>query len=540
MAAVNDAATVGKLPTIEPAVATLCICLDAFACISDEIVTAVEKGVASERAVELLARFETLRGRVADATRDAAGRPFPGGPIGAELVASIKACNARIRAGTVATEWLLSYIQTVDRFGERFVVQSLSNFAAVASWPSAIRLRDAFRGRPAILVAAGPSLEKNVATIARFKGKAVIVAVSHAALALQRAGVVPDLCIATDAQDLSYHFDGVPVERLGALICTTSVHPTVFALPARRFFTIAANPAIDSWVYDGLEEDIVLSSSGSVANDAFSLLSLWGCDPIILVGQDLSFPDGRFYAASSCDGSARMALSKDGTVGVVQEFGDKYKSLGGADAPMIIRQVPGYYGGTLPTSFAFQKAWMWFVDAARALASQKTLLNCTEGGAYIEGMEHVPLAAAVARYALEEFDIEGILDSVVQQIDPVARRQQTLQRVKVIGGALAECMDKARQCTTLAKAAKTRSGLVAKLDVVEREFGRSLESVNFLSAMIQKDVRHAIAAGKRGTSANNGLDASLAVYAAVIRVAGLLREPLRKVEDTLNASMAHP
>jgi hypothetical protein len=130
---------------------------------------------------------------------------------------------------------------------------------------------------------------------------------------------------------------------------------------------------------------------------------------------------------------------------------------------VLVREVPGYYGGTVPTSFAFQKAWAWFVSAAGQLRGVRTLINCTEGGARIDGMEHAPLADVAARYAREAVDVAGVLDAKIREIDRVARRRQMLDRTGEILDGIGRCAALARKCLHLSRLAETERGALKAL-----------------------------------------------------------------------------
>ena len=53
-------------------------------------------------------------------------------------------------------------LNTIDRFGESWILQGIANTPAVASWPSIDALREPFRGRPCVIVSPGPSLTRNI------------------------------------------------------------------------------------------------------------------------------------------------------------------------------------------------------------------------------------------------------------------------------------------------------------------------------------------------------------------------------------------
>jgi hypothetical protein len=140
---------------------------------------------------------------------------------------------------------------------------------------------------------------------------------------VQAAGVTPDLVLTVDPQDVRYHFAGCDVSG-SCLVNAVTAHPALFELPARRFLTLSANGAIDDWMFERIGESPVVPGGGSVATSALSLALRWGCDPIVFVGLDLAFADGRYYVATSSDGDARAEVDGDGVVRVAgwsPEFG---------------------------------------------------------------------------------------------------------------------------------------------------------------------------------------------------------------------------
>lgn len=516
------------------ALVTFLLRLDELARASDGLVGLVDGATPdAERVGELVERCARLRIEVADAGAVARSSPVPAGHDGPAWLALLEGYKARIRAGSEAAERVETYRKTVDILGGQFVVHAIENLASIAAWPSVARIRGSLRARPAVIVSAGPSLEKNIDVLPRFAGKAVIIAVSHALLALHRAAMAPDVVVVTETQDVRYHFDHVPSDSLGALVLGTSVRPELFACPARSFFTFSANPLIDSWVYDGIEAGASIRSGGSVSNIAFSLAALWGCDPIIVVGQDLSFSGGRYYARTTCDGDARVAMTVDGA-GVVVEASEGYRRLepGGPEL-MGLREIPGYYGGSVPTSFALHKAWAWFVDEVGAMKGERTLVNCTEGGAFIEGMDHVPLGDAAARYARESFSVATAFDRAVAEIDRPGRRHRMLRRVEAMRAELTRCADRARECRVLVERARHHPERLTELKAAEGQLTHALESMPFVSAMVQPEIRAAMASGKKATGLGDVLNASARIYDAVARTGTILRPAFERAHDAL-------
>ena len=193
---------------------------------------------------------------------------------------------------------------TVASFASLWVRQGIANMISVAHLPTVLDMAPGlFAGRPMIILGAGPSLARNIEQAKALQGRAVIVAVSHALGACQRAGLTPNVSIVVDPEDARYHFDGYPVADLDTLILAATAHPSLYQLPARQILTVAANGQNDRWLYEaaGAETPIV-PAGGTVTSLALMLGARWGCDPIVFLGQDLAFADdGHVYAAGTID-----------------------------------------------------------------------------------------------------------------------------------------------------------------------------------------------------------------------------------------------
>ena len=85
------------------------------------------------------------------------------------------------------------------------------NVATYASTPGPGPLKDLYKGYPAVVVSAGPSLRKNKHLLKDLAGRAVIIAVQTTLRPLLEVGVVPDFVTALDYSDLcSQYFENLP------------------------------------------------------------------------------------------------------------------------------------------------------------------------------------------------------------------------------------------------------------------------------------------------------------------------------------------
>ena len=169
------------------------------------------------------------------------------------------------------------------------------NLPRYLSTPPIDLLRDRFKGYPGIVVSAGPSLRRNIDQLAELKERAVICAVQTTFKLLLDRGIEPHFVTALDYHELSRRFfEGVPAT------CRTHL----IAEPKATWHVIDAYAGPTSlldnrWarlcVGDALAARAGLKGGSTVAHLAFYLAVYMGCDPIILVGQDLAYTDHVYY-----------------------------------------------------------------------------------------------------------------------------------------------------------------------------------------------------------------------------------------------------
>jgi len=99
------------------------------------------------------------------------------------------------------------------------------NLVSYLSTPPIDGLRDRFKNNPAVIIAAGPSLRKNIDQLAALKGKAVLCAVQTAIKPLMRHRIEPDFVTSLDfPRDVSHVFPGGGRFERGPPRCRTQSH----------------------------------------------------------------------------------------------------------------------------------------------------------------------------------------------------------------------------------------------------------------------------------------------------------------------------
>ena len=107
----------------------------------------------------------------------------------------------------VANRWLDRReinMNTLTRFGRLWIRNLAANLPLLKKGEALSVLSDRFSGIPALLVAAGPTLEEVLPSIGELAERMVIIAVDTSYGNLQKHGVTADFLVVTDPQVLEY------------------------------------------------------------------------------------------------------------------------------------------------------------------------------------------------------------------------------------------------------------------------------------------------------------------------------------------------
>ncbi|HKO90360.1 MAG TPA: 6-hydroxymethylpterin diphosphokinase MptE-like protein [Polyangiaceae bacterium] len=424
--------------------------------------------------------------------------------------------------------------------GEVWVRHSLRNMRYLAERPSIAALHGKFAKKPCVIVSPGPSLAKNIALLPALKGKALLIAGNRSVAPLKQIGVAPDLVVVADPIDLRYQLQGNALEGAGALLLDLVVHPGMFELEARRHFLYTAVHEVAATTSGALGSAGLLQSGGSVATTAFRLALELGCDPILFVGQDLALSGDQYYVPSAPDGATRISVNNG--IGVFQNSSSELKravqELGGVaesrQATQHFVQVRGWDGQRVYTSVQFDNYRRWLEATTAALESRVRVLNCTEGGAYIQAMEHLPLADALNGLELGPLDVDGVLDQAYSSFQGSRTKKQVERQVTRMQHALNEALSEVARCETLVARLESDASAFKSLEKCETKLRAALAQAPFVTAWASTAVEAARRTCANATSLADNVRATRALYAVVKDSAHatrpILAETLRHVK----------
>lgn len=262
----------------------------------------------------------------------------------------------------------------------RWVQHLVANLPRAAEVPMAQQLAGKLQGVPAFIVGSGPSLAKNAHLLEQARAFGIVIAVNSASKCCR-----PTCTITVEANDLRHKIAPGHSVRLFAL----SSPPEMLAYGDGPLM-----PVLVGEVSRPLERLLgvpVLATSASGSTTACSLAHLWGCDPIVLVGQDLAFTDGRVYApetglADRIDAQGRFDWSA----------ASRAAPRPGNPLPdeWPIEHVTAWGGqGTVMSTPMFSASAAWLTSFARAREGR--CINATEGGRHVEGWTDAPLSRSL-------------------------------------------------------------------------------------------------------------------------------------------------
>jgi len=234
---------------------------------------------------------------------------------------------------------------------------------------------DEFSNIPAICVSAGPSLDKNINEIKTAKGKALIICVGTSLKPLLSVGVEPDIIVTMDGNYANYrHFKDLKINSNSFLFSAFANNHFINEKWSSKqaFFNLNRNGS--GWIEEMKGEYYPVKAGGTVSHCMVDIAVKMDANPIILVGQDLSYKNnGATHASQSTYGNKKNTI-KD------------------------LIKTEGIFGGEVDTSKSFLTMIKYFENYFSKLDNKFKIINATEGGARISNTEVMTLKAAIENY----------------------------------------------------------------------------------------------------------------------------------------------
>jgi len=273
-----------------------------------------------------------------------------------------------------------SQINAEAAFEKRWIINSLINLPKVMSTPNILHDidKDVFKNKPAIIVAAGPSLEEDIEHI-RFiqeHSLAFVFAVGSAINVLLKYGIFPDAACTYDPTPRNARvFERVVQEKIDTipLIFGSSVgFETLQNYPGPMVHMLTSQDTISTLLFKSVknEEFIRVNDAPSIAVITLQLLFSLGCNPIILAGQNLAYKNEKRYASGIPYYDANNNVDRNELENLLQ--------------------VEDIYGNKVYTTLSFDRMRK-NMEIYTINIKGIEIINTTKGGAKIAGTRFQPI-----------------------------------------------------------------------------------------------------------------------------------------------------
>jgi len=246
--------------------------------------------------------------------------------------------------------------------------------------------RDKFKGKPAIIVASGPSLSKNVNLLKGIQDKALIIAADSVISVLRDIDVEPDFICGVDYQQINENkYTEILKDKKINESLFVGVDGIYFSIPKlfrTSFFEISTS-SVGSLYRDIFEDSKKKHFSlNNVANIAIQFAYIMGANPIIFIGQDWAYSGGQDHA---------KGVSLEGYL------------------PKNVIWVKGNYEEKVPTTETLYSGLKVVEEIIENTKEEGfRYVNATEGGAYIKGTEVISFKEAIDKYLKKHIDKSSI------------------------------------------------------------------------------------------------------------------------------------
>ena len=281
---------------------------------------------------------------------------------------------------------LRSNMATAVKFGKEMCRNHILNMCFMPGASVATDLVGKFpKDLPAVIVAAGPSLEKNIDLLNEIKDKALIIAVDTALRVLTKHGIKPHFVVTVDGHKPVEYFDVDNVDEI-VMISDAMMNNNVLnkVRPQRLFYYSAELQDWDELYKSEGTKIYYIAEGGTVAIEAMAIAILFEIKNLIIIGQDLAWTGKKMHADEEASD-----INEDDPNFLYVEGINEDKVITSRDYALYIKELE---------LFAFK------------MSGKAHFVDATEGGAKKKNLEIMTLRDAINKYCINSYDIEGIIN----------------------------------------------------------------------------------------------------------------------------------
>ena len=351
--------------------------------------------------------------------------------------------------------------QEVGRFSldlkytkERFyylLLSTINNIPKILNEVPIGEFKDFYKNKTAVVVSAGPTLDRNIETIKKYRDNIVLITVGTAMKTLSTHNIIPDFLCIIEANDCSKQIAGVDLKEVN-FITEPYANSNLRNFEFKKTYShISQNLPINSfWCNIAGISNEEYWSKGTVSYTALNVARILGCSKIVLVGQDLAYIEGQCYSKDSAykDLVCKYNDSLQKWEITAENFDNFCLSLGNTDNPEIRKQkaierinalnaslyyVKGINGDMIPTESVYAAFIQPLCEFTQNYPDRE-YINTSLVGAQIDGFKNIPLEDALAdTEKIENRELRSNFSYNIQNIkDNLIKEKENLKPAKLI------------------------------------------------------------------------------------------------------------
>ena len=291
----------------------------------------------------------------------------------------------------------------------RTMIQNIPN---LIKEPPLSSIKDFYKGQTAVVVSAGPTLDRNIETIKKYRNNIVLIVVGTAMKTIAKHGITPDFLCIIETYDSSKQLEGLDLSQVNFVTEPYSninfrkfKFKQIYShisdnMPVNSFWSRIINEKTDEYI-----------SKGTVSYTALNIARILGCSKIVMVGQDLAYIEGQCYSKDSAYKDLECRFNKennkweitakdfDNFVESLSNYPDKETRIKAAKTRLKNLNNSLYYvksikGEQIPT----ESVYAAFIKPLSEFAQRfndREFINTSLVGAQIDGYENMPLEEAL-------------------------------------------------------------------------------------------------------------------------------------------------
>jgi hypothetical protein len=356
-------------------------------------------------------------------------------------------------------------INTLKRFGELWIRNLLGNLGHFITSPGIRAGEKSFTDIPALVLAAGPSLDKVLPDLEELRQRCLIVAVDTSYRFCRYREVEPDFLVTVDPQYWnSRHLDWFPLSG-AVLVSESSAHPRVFrpggGRKAETYYVSSFFP-LGTYIEQFIGKRGLIGAGGSVATTAWDLCRYFGCSPIYMAGLDLGFPGKRTHARGAFFEESMHGRSDRFHTAEQMNFDYLYQGQ-----PTALKNNAGGWTLTDRRMLIYKS---WFENQIKQNSGRGPTFSLAADGIAVEGIEYLP-PEELQRLPPIRDRIEAALRELGKRGRRMVEEQETdrvIQRLKDLVGELEQLKELAARGEALSNSGRPADQLVPALAEVDQ------------------------------------------------------------------------